>query len=228
MPPCSWMLSSATSVPMRPMLYLGGRQRALARDAVGVQRGGGIDHGRARLLDLEQQVGHAVLQRLEAADRARRTACACAGIRASPSWPLPSRPALRRTAPGCRGRRRARAWRSRGLRRPAARRRRSLHVVEASVRRRGRRRWSGSRARDRPAASAGTRNSEMPASSSTAPLVRAETTNTSACSPCGTTALAPSAPSRRRSRWRRVLHARQFVVRVGFVMRESGDACCRR
>ncbi len=47
---------------------LGGRQAALTRDAVGVQGRRGIDHRRTGLLDLEQQVGHAMLQRLEAAD----------------------------------------------------------------------------------------------------------------------------------------------------------------
>ncbi|MNV51938.1 hypothetical protein D3C71_1440040 [compost metagenome] len=53
----------------------------------------------------------------------------------------------------------------------------------------------------RPAVLAGTRKSEMPASSSTLPEVRAETRNRSACSPCGTTALAPwsTQPSPRRS-----------------------------
>jgi hypothetical protein len=48
---------------------LGRRQRALARRAVGVDGGRRVDDGRAGLLDLEQQVGHAVLQRLEAADQ---------------------------------------------------------------------------------------------------------------------------------------------------------------
>ncbi len=45
------------------------RQRALAHHTPRAERSGGIDDRRARLLDLQQQVGHAVLQRLEAADR---------------------------------------------------------------------------------------------------------------------------------------------------------------
>ena len=69
MPPCIWMLSSATSVPMRPMLYLAADSARSRDDAFGVERRGGVDHRGARLLDLEQQVGHAVLQRLEAADQ---------------------------------------------------------------------------------------------------------------------------------------------------------------
>ena len=43
----------------------------------------------------------------------------------------------------------------------------------------------------KPAASRGTMNSEMPASSSMAPLVRAEMTKKLAASPCATTDLAP-------------------------------------
>ncbi len=69
MPPCSWMHSSATRVPMRPMVTLAADSARSRVDAIGVERGGGVDHRRAGLLDLQQQVGHAVLQRLEAADR---------------------------------------------------------------------------------------------------------------------------------------------------------------
>ncbi|MNQ85399.1 hypothetical protein D3C85_1005610 [compost metagenome] len=57
---------------------LGGGQGAFAGDAVGVvQRGGGVDDGRARLFNFQQHIGHAVLQGLEAADgRAELAACA--------------------------------------------------------------------------------------------------------------------------------------------------------
>ena len=52
-----------------PDAELGGRQRALACHAVARVDGGcGVDDGRAGLFDLQQQVGHAVLQRLETAD----------------------------------------------------------------------------------------------------------------------------------------------------------------
>ena len=64
----------------------------------------------------------------------------------------------------------------------------------------------------------------MPSSASTAPLVRAETRNTLAASPCCTTALAPlkvQPPSARRTA--RVATLREFVMRARLVVRERRD-----
>src|SRR5574337_461788 len=67
-PPCSWMHSSATRVPMRPMLYLAAESAfsRTMRSEVSVAAAALMTAERA--CSTSSSIGHAVLQRLEAAD----------------------------------------------------------------------------------------------------------------------------------------------------------------
>ncbi len=200
MPPCIWMLSSATSAPMRPML-------ALAADSA-----------RSRVARSAPSTAAAALM---TAERACSISSSRSAMRCCSAWKLPI------SMPNClrvrryssvavfRGFHRAQAF---GAQREHAAADGALqHRValafgaeqRVGAERHARQHDFGraaavdrrcSRARRRLSSSRGTRNSEMPASSSTPPAVRAETRNRSACSPCSTTALAPS--SNQPSPWR--------------------------